>query len=188
MHATQAVENKYYWGIDPGSLVMGYAILNNQGKLVSMGTLTLRGTDAEKYKAIFHFMNQMFAEFPPIKIGIESPFYGKNIQSMLTLARAQMVVITSAALADVAYEEYAPRLVKQWVTGSGNATKEAVAEILKRKFSLQTMPTKKDASDALAVAFCTWLNRLENKIEKMQKFNNWGEFVNKKNKIIKKNT
>ena len=59
MNTTEAIENKYYWGIDPGSLVMGYAILNDQGALVTMGTLTLTGTDAEKYKAIFHFMNQI---------------------------------------------------------------------------------------------------------------------------------
>ena len=113
-------------------------------------------------------------------MGIEAPFYGKNIQAMLKLARAQTVVILSAALANVTYEEYAPRLVKQWVTGNGNATKEEVAEILKRKFSLQSMPAKKDASDALAVAFCIWLTRFEKKMEKVQKFTSWVDFIHKK--------
>ena len=176
----QAVEKKYYWGIDPGSLVMGYAILSEQGKLHKLGILTLKGTDAEKYRIIFKFIQEMLQLFPPKKIGIEAPFYGKNIQAMMKLARAQSVVITAMALAEIPCLELAPRLVKQWATGKGNASKEEVAEIMQRKFQLQNIPKQKDATDALAIAFCIFSQK-ENVIPTNQKqFSSWKTYFEKK--------
>ena len=178
------MHEKYYWGVDPGSVVMGYAILDKSHQLCNFGTLSLKGSDAEKYKFIFLWFEKMLQEYPAIRMGIEAPFYGKNVQSMMKLARSQSVVITCAALANVEYREYAPRFIKQWITGNGAADKTQVAQVLQRKFAFSTIPEKKDATDALAIAVCCAMDVLPIQLEnqKNKKFKDWEDFYNKNSK------
>lgn len=146
-------------GIDPGTNILGYSIIeiiDKKVKLISLGVVRLdkAGDHYQKLKTIFEKINYLIEEYQPSQMAVETPFYGKNAQSMLKLGRAQGVAITAAAVNLIPVFEYAPLKVKQSITGRGRATKEQVSDMLQHLLKLDTMPKYFDASDALGVAVC----------------------------------
>lgn len=146
-------------GIDPGTLVMGYGLIcadKNNVSLIEMGVLQLSKHEdhAERLKLIFRKMDTLIKTHSPTAVAIEAPFYGKNVQSMLKLGRAQGVAIAAAMMCGLNAVEYAPRKVKQSVTGRGNATKEQVWQMLQHTLNVVEDVRFMDAADAVAVAMC----------------------------------
>lgn len=148
-------------GIDPGTTILGYGIIEVQGKqmkLVAMGVLRLDKIEDHhlKLQKIFERVIELMDGFHPDELAIEAPFFGKNVQSMLKLGRAQGVAIAAALSRKLPVVEYAPRKIKQSITGSGSASKEQVAAMLQRTLSIpdSDMPEKLDATDGLAAAVC----------------------------------
>ncbi|MFY7794059.1 MAG: crossover junction endodeoxyribonuclease RuvC [Chitinophagaceae bacterium] len=155
-----AEPSKIILGVDPGSVVMGYAILQVTAQkpiMVEMDTISLNGKSDmyDRLGAIYRLMSGILTRHRPAELAIEAPFFGKNVQSMLKLGRAQGVVIAAAMMHDIPVTEYSPRRIKQVVTGNGNAPKEKVWEMLQHTLDLKELETPRlDASDALAVALC----------------------------------
>ncbi|WP_187261647.1 crossover junction endodeoxyribonuclease RuvC [Pontibacter beigongshangensis] len=150
---------KLILGIDPGTQEMGYGLIEVKGSkvlVIQYGVIHLKSysNHAIKLKKIFDRMIQLIDEYLPDELAIESPFYGTNVQSMLKLGRAQGVAIAAALSRDIPYVEYAPKKVKQSVTGNGNASKEQVASMLVQILKIDAAPKLYDATDALAVALC----------------------------------
>ena len=151
--------DKIILGIDPGTVVMGYGLVHVKGKelvLVNYGILKLSKlkTHPEKLKRIFDRVDQLIMEYKPDEMAIEAPFFGKNVQSMLKLGRAQGVAIAAALNRNLPFEEYTPKKIKQSITGSGNASKEQVAHMLVRLLGMKEVPEYLDATDGLAAAVC----------------------------------
>jgi crossover junction endodeoxyribonuclease RuvC len=153
------LKEKIILGVDPGTTVMGYGLIMVQGSKINViqyGVIHL-----DKYKdhalklgKIFERVSQLIDEYHPDEMAIEAPFFGKNIQSMLKLGRAQGIAMAAAISREVPIVEYAPKKVKQSVTGNGNASKEQVAAMLSRLLNLKEAPKLLDATDALGVAVC----------------------------------
>jgi len=149
-------------GIDPGTSIMGYGIIRVTGKskveMIEMGALHLSkySDHALKLKKIFDRCVQLIETHNPDEMAVEAPFFGKNIQSMLKLGRAQGVAFAAALSRDLTIAEYAPRKIKKSITGSGAASKEQVAGMVQRilKIPKDSMPKNLDASDGIAVALC----------------------------------
>ena len=146
-------------GIDPGTTATGYGVVKTDGtktEMLVMGIIDLKKYNDHytKLKHIFERTLQLIDEFHPDEMALEAPFYGKNVQSMLKLGRAQGVSMAAGLYRSVPIFEYAPRKVKQAITGNGNASKEQVAGMLKSLLNLRELPTQLDASDGLAVAMC----------------------------------
>jgi len=146
-------------GIDPGTLVMGYGLISVSGNTVSlleMGVLRLSAYDdhSQRLHLIFKKTAALISTHKPTAVAIEAPFFGKNVQSMLKLGRAQGVAIAAAMAAGLHATEYAPRKVKQSITGRGNATKEQVVAMLQQILKFQEEVQYTDATDAVAVALC----------------------------------
>ncbi|XZF13268.1 crossover junction endodeoxyribonuclease RuvC [Chitinophagaceae bacterium MMS25-I14] len=162
-------------GIDPGTLVMGYGLIaidKNKISLVEMGVLQLarRQEHAERLEMIFRKMEALIKMHQPGAVAIEAPFFGKNVQSMLKLGRAQGVAIAAAMMHGLQAVEYAPRKVKQAVTGRGNASKEQIWQILQHTLKFEEDPRFMDATDAVAVALCHhYENRVANIIPPQSK-------------------
>lgn len=151
-------------GMDPGTSVMGYGVIlvsGNALKLLQFGVIHLSKytTHQLKLKKIFERVISIIEEYHPDEVAIEAPFYGKNVQSMLKLGRAQGVAMSAALSKEIPITEYAPKKVKQSVTGNGNASKEQVASMLKTLLNFSETPKLLDATDALAVAICHYFNR-----------------------------
>ncbi|MBX9852507.1 MAG: crossover junction endodeoxyribonuclease RuvC [Cytophagaceae bacterium] len=152
-------KEKIILGVDPGTSVMGYGIIvvkDSKLKLIQYGVIHL-----DKYKEhsiklskIFERVLQLIDEYHPDEMAIEAPFFGKNIQSMLKLGRAQGIAIAAAISREVPIVEYSPKKIKQSVTGNGNASKEQVAAMLGRLLNFKDIPKLLDATDALGVAVC----------------------------------
>ncbi len=152
-------KEKIILGLDPGTDVMGYgAIMIRGGRvtLLQFGVIRLNKFAGHelRLKKIFERVISLVEEFSPDDVAIEAPFFGKNVQSMLKLGRAQGVAMAAALSRQVPIIEYAPKKVKQSVTGNGNASKEQVARMLMSTFALKELPKLLDATDALAVALC----------------------------------
>ena len=146
-------------GIDPGTLVMGYGLIlvnKSNVSLIEMGVLQLSKYDdhAERLHLIFKKMESLIATHKPVAVAIEAPFFGKNVQSMLKLGRAQGVAIAAAMMSGLHAVEYAPRKIKQSITGRGNATKEQVLQMLTQTLNIVEDVRFMDATDAVAVALC----------------------------------
>lgn len=146
-------------GIDPGTSVMGYGIIHcksNKMTLVSHGVLKLSKYEdhALRLKVIFDRVIGLIDQYNPDELAIEAPFFGKNVQSMLKLGRAQGISIAAALSREIPYTEYAPRKIKQAVTGNGNASKEQVARMIQTLLGMKELPEYMDASDGLAAAIC----------------------------------
>lgn len=146
-------------GIDPGTNVMGYAMLGVNGKrpeLIVMGIIKLSKFESHylRLSRIYERVSGLIKEYLPDELAIEAPFFGKNVQSMLKLGRAQGVAIAAAIARDIPIAEYAPLTIKQSVTGSGSADKQRVATMLKHLLSIpdEKMPHLFDATDALGAA------------------------------------
>jgi crossover junction endodeoxyribonuclease RuvC len=152
-------DNQVILGIDPGTLVMGYGLIS-AGKsnisLIEMGVLQLSKHEDHSHRLhlIFKKMESLIAIHKPQAVAIEAPFFGKNVQSMLKLGRAQGVAIAAAMMSGLHAEEYSPRKVKQSVTGRGNATKEQVLSMLQHTLGIAGDVRFMDATDAVAVALC----------------------------------
>ncbi len=189
-------------GIDPGTNVTGYGLLQVEGRTAScivLGDIDLhRITDPyQKLRYIFDRISGLIDEYRPDEVALESPFFGKNIQSMLKLGRAQGVAMAAALSRGVPVAEYAPRKVKQTITGRGAATKEQVALMLKNLLHLETLPRHLDATDGLAVAVCHWFQsapvpKLESRTKKKAlgggpvASSSWEQFVSNHPERIKK--
>lgn len=153
------IKEKIILGLDPGTNVMGYGLILINGSrmtVIQFGVIDMGkyGDHALKLKKIFERVLALVDEYKPDEVALEAPFYGKNIQSMLKLGRAQGVAMSAALYREVPITEYAPKKVKQSVTGNGNASKEQVAKMLMQIFSIKELPPLLDSTDALAVAVC----------------------------------
>jgi crossover junction endodeoxyribonuclease RuvC len=150
---------KIILGIDPGTLVMGYGLISvdkSNISLVEMGVLQLAKNEdhAERLKLIYMKMEGLIKFHNPVAVAIEAPFFGKNVQSMLKLGRAQGVAIAAAMMHGLNATEYAPRKIKQSITGRGNASKEQVWQMLQHTLKFKDDVRFMDATDAVAVALC----------------------------------
>ena len=177
-------------GIDPGTLVMGYGLISvykSNISLVEMGVLQLakKQDHAERLELIFRKMEGIIQAHRPAAVAIEAPFYGKNVQSMLKLGRAQGVAIAAAMMNGLNAVEYAPRKVKQSITGKGNATKEQVWQILQHTLKFEEDPRFMDATDAVAVALChhyelrlpVSAGKGPTRVSNVKKRGNWAAFI-----------
>jgi len=183
MAVKKPVKERIILGIDPGTSVMGYGLILCEGKkmsLLRMGVIKLSKypDHAVKMKKIFDRVSQLIEEFNPDELAIEAPFFGKNVQSMLKLGRAQGVSIAAALRYDMAYVEYAPRKIKQSITGNGNASKEQVAALLQSTLNIpkEDMPKDLDATDGLAAAV-THFYQSSSKIGG-KSYSSWKSFIN----------
>jgi crossover junction endodeoxyribonuclease RuvC len=174
-------------GIDPGTNIMGYGLLHCNDKAFSlMNTgivhLSKLKNQSDKLKMIFERSIYLIDTYKPVELAIEAPFYGNNIQSMLKLGRAQGIAIAAALSRDIPVFEYAPRKIKQSITGNGAASKEQVAQMLQVLCKFDEMPSYLDATDGLAVAVCHFfqgkaLNHNLKQPKTKSKSNSWSDFV-----------
>ncbi len=169
-------------GIDPGTTVMGFGMIKVTGKkleLILMDELILNKFDSHslRLKKIFERTLQLIDEFHPDELAIEAPFFGKNVQSMLKLGRAQGVAMAAGLYREVPITEYLPKKVKMAVTGNGNASKEQVAAMLKRLLNISVLPTKLDATDGLAVAVCHYFNFDQKNKKGKKSYGSWKSFI-----------
>lgn len=146
-------------GIDPGTNLMGYGIIRSTGKhpsYIDMGVVDLKkeGHHYLKLRKIYSSTLDLLERYLPDEVAIEAPFYGKNVQSMLKLGRAQGVAMAAVLSRNIPVVEYAPRKIKLSITSAGDASKEQVAAMLARMFNLKELPRNLDATDGLAVAVC----------------------------------
>ncbi len=171
-------------GIDPGTLFMGFGIVQQQGtriKLVDMGTLRLTKV-ADPYERLFRIHEKVISLIRlhhPESFAIEAPFYGKNVQSMLKLGRAQGVALAAALQSGLRASEYSPRKVKKSITGNGNASKEQVCEMVKRILHCSVKEQQLDATDAIAVAICHHFQLQSGVFGQKDSPKNWKAFINK---------
>ena len=174
-------------GIDPGTNIMGYGLLHitgNQAGMLAMGVLDMR-KERDVYVRlgrIFERVSGLITEFHPDELAIEAPFFGKNVQSMLKLGRAQGVAIAAAISRGVPISEYEPSTIKLAITGNGAASKEQVAGMLQRmlKIDEQDMRVQMDATDALAAAYCHFLKR--GLPHSPVHYSSWKDFVKRREK------
>ncbi len=183
------VKEKVILGIDPGTTIMGYGIINVVGKeanLIALGVIELKkyADHYTKLKKIFERVLSLIEQYHPDEMAVEAPFYGKNVQSMLKLGRAQGVAISAALSRSIPIFEYAPRKIKMSITGQGNASKEQVAMLLKSLLKIKELPSDLDATDGLAAAMCHFYQ--SDVPDTAKTFNSWKDFINKNPGRIKK--
>lgn len=155
----KVVKDKIILGIDPGTSEMGYGLISVKGnkmEMITMGIIHLSKYKDHflKMQRIFNRVVQLIDEYHPDELSVEAPFFGKNVQSMLKLGRAQGVAIAAALSRDMPITEYAPKKIKQAITGNGNASKEQVARMLQQLLTIKELPKYLDATDGLAAAVC----------------------------------
>ena len=168
-------------GIDPGTAILGYGIVKEAGKqlsLLNLGVIKLDHLDnhALKLQRIFEKISVLIEQYQPDCMALEAPFYGKNIQVMLKLGRAQGVAMAAALNKNIPIFEYAPRKIKQSVTGNGNAAKEQVAAMLQTLLKFNETPQFLDATDGLAVAVCHSFQNQRSAGSKSN-YSGWAAFV-----------
>lgn len=182
-------------GIDPGTTVMGYGVIKVKGtsmELLTIGVLKLSRLDDhyEKLSRIFDRTLSLIDEYGVQQLAIEAPFFGKNVQSMLKLGRAQGAAISAALYRKLPIAEYAPLRIKQAITGRGGASKEQVAYMLLQMFRLEAIPEYLDATDGLAAAVCHAFQRQYPFESKMKNTKNtrtsWAEFIKNNPDRLKK--
>jgi crossover junction endodeoxyribonuclease RuvC len=181
-------EKRIILGIDPGTTNMGYGLIETIGKqpyLVALGYIELHKIKDHyrKLQRIFERTIMLIDEFHPQELAIESPFYGNNVQSMLKLGRAQGVAISAALYRNLPIFEYAPRKIKQSITGQGDASKEQVARLLQKILQINDMPKNLDATDGLAVALCHFYQK--NSIVSKREYKDWNDYLRKNPDRIK---
>lgn len=186
------VRERVILGIDPGTTILGYGIIEchqKQMSLQALGVLHLEKYNDHhlKLQKIFERTIELIEGFKPDEVAIEAPFFGKNVQSMLKLGRAQGVAIAAALSRGIAVTEYAPRKIKQSITGNGNASKEQVAAMIQQILKIPTadMPDKLDATDGLAAAVCHFFQS-SGPSGNSRKHNGWAAFVKSQPDRIKK--
>lgn len=173
-------KEKIILGIDPGTSIMGFGLIKVVGK--SMQFIQLNELDLKKYddhylklKLIFERTIELIDTHHPDEIAIEAPFFGKNVQSMLKLGRAQGVAMAAGLSRQIPITEYSPKKIKMAITGNGNASKEQVAKMLQNLLTLKTLPKNLDATDGLAAAVCHFYN--EGKVGGEKSYTGWASFV-----------
>lgn len=167
-------------GIDPGTTIMGFGLIKVVGK--KMTFVQLNELDLKKYsdhylklKLIFERTIELIDTHKPDEIAIEAPFFGKNVQSMLKLGRAQGVAMAAGLSREIPITEYLPKKIKMAITGNGNASKEQVAKMLQSLLGLKTLPKNLDATDGLAAAVCHFYN--SGRVEIGKSYSGWASFV-----------
>ena len=185
------IKDKIILGIDPGTNLMGYGVLqitNSKPSVITLGVIDLRKY-ANHYLKLAHIherVSGIIQSYLPDELAIEAPFFGKNVQSMLKLGRAQGVAMAAALERDIPITEYAPLKIKMAITGNGQASKEQVADMLKRILKLNNEMTGPflDATDALAAAYCHYLQMDRPVSEKS--YSSWKDFIAKNpGKVVK---
>lgn len=178
-------------GIDPGTTVMGYGIIrvkDNKAEMLAMGVLELKkyADHYQKLQRIFARTLSLVDEFHPDCLAIEAPFFGKNVQSMLKLGRAQGAAIAAALYRDLPVVEYAPLKIKMAITGNGRAAKEQVADMLRRylRISQEDMLPQLDATDGLAAAYCHFLQSGKPSID--SEYKSWKDYINQNGTKVRK--
>jgi crossover junction endodeoxyribonuclease RuvC len=177
-------------GIDPGTQITGYAVLEHyfgHYKVETMGLIKLNkfSDHQEKLKEIFLQVQEIIETYGPTELAIEAPFFGKNVQSMLKLGRAQGVAIAAGITMGLNITEYSPKKVKQSITGNGNASKEQVAAMLQNILNIRMENDFFDATDALGVALCHF-HQLSSFNSGNQKYSGWKSFLSENpDKLIK---
>ncbi len=171
-------------GVDPGTIVMGYGlirIVNRKPELLAMGVIQLNKFQDHyiRLKRIHERISGLIDEFLPDEMALEAPFYGKNVQTMLKLGRAQGAAMVAGLLRDIPITEYAPMRIKQSITGNGHASKEQVADMLQKTLRIpqEKMPRMLDATDGLAVALCHHYQTSNPLASSTNVVRNWEDFV-----------
>lgn len=167
-------------GIDPGTTIMGFGLIkvvNNNMEFMMLNELQLSKYDHHylKLKHIFNRTLELIDNYHPDEIAIEAPFFGKNVQSMLKLGRAQGVAMAAGLSRDIPITEYSPKKIKMAITGNGNASKEQVAKMLQSLLGIKTLPKNLDSTDGLAAAVCHFYNAGKGGQDK--KYTGWKAFV-----------
>ena len=182
-------KEKIILGIDPGTTIMGFGLIKVVGK--TMTFLQLNELDLKKYddhylklKLIFERTIELIDTHHPDEIAIEAPFFGKNVQSMLKLGRAQGVAMAAGLSREIPITEYSPKKIKMSITGNGNATKEQVAKMLQSLLGLKTIPKNLDATDGLAAAVCHFYN--DGRVEIGKSYTGWSAFIKQNEDRVKK--
>jgi crossover junction endodeoxyribonuclease RuvC len=181
-------------GIDPGTLLMGYCVIealknNFSIKTIDVLKLSSKKDQYQRLQLIHKKITELVEAYTPNEFAIEAPFFGKNVQSMLKLGRAQGVAIAAAMGQNIPVTEYSPRKIKQSITGNGNADKEQVWKMLQRITALPDKPKYFDATDALAVAICHYYGNssmVEKKSTGAKKASGWEKFIQQNPERISK--
>ena len=171
---------KIILGIDPGTSIMGFGLIKVTGKkmtFIQMNELLLKKykDPFTKLKLIFERTIELIDTYHPDEIAIEAPFYGKNVQSMLKLGRAQGVAMAAGLSRQIPITEYFPKKIKMAITGNGNASKEQVAKMLQSTLGLKSLPKNLDSTDGLAAAVCHFYN--EGRVEAGKNYTGWSAYV-----------
>jgi crossover junction endodeoxyribonuclease RuvC len=183
VNVNQPVKERIILGIDPGTAVMGYGLIKETGskmELIALGSIKILGNADDhmlKLQRIFEKTIGLIDNYHPDALAIEAPFYGKNIQVMLKLGRAQGTAIAAALSRNIPVNEYSPRKIKQAITGNGNATKEQVAGMLQRLLNFTETPEFLDATDGLAVAVCHSFQKITTGRGSKISYSGWESFV-----------
>lgn len=181
--------DKIILGIDPGTNILGYGLIHNKGNkidFIAMDVIKLSKMEDPylKLKTIFEQLLLIIEKYKPDEMAIEAPFFGKNVQSMLKLGRAQGVAIAAALYKSIPIFEYSPRKIKQSITGKGSASKEQLAAMLQRLVHFDDLPKYLDASDALGVAVCHYFQKTGTTESK--NYSGWKSFVtDNPNRLLK---
>ena len=167
-------------GIDPGTTIMGFGlikIVKGEMEFMQLNELILSKYDDHylKLKHIFNRTIELIDTYHPDEIALEAPFFGKNVQSMLKLGRAQGVAMAAGLSREIPVTEYSPKKIKMAITGNGNASKEQVAKMLQSLLGFKTLPKNLDSTDGLAAAVCHFFNSGASQGQK--KYTGWGAFV-----------
>ena len=182
------MDEKIILGIDPGTTIMGFGLIKVKDKkmsLILMNELNLTKYKDHylKLKLIFERTVSLIESYNPDEIAIEAPFFGKNIQSMLKLGRAQGVAMAAGLVREIPIQEYSPKKIKMSITGNGNASKEQVAKMLQSLLKIEKLPKNLDSTDGLAAAVCHFYNSQNSFGEK--KYSGWTSFVKNNQKKIR---
>ena len=179
--------DKIILGIDPGTTIMGFGlikVINKKMELIEMEELKLIKIKDHyvRLKLIFEKTIELIDKHKPDEISIEAPFFGKNVQSMLKLGRAQGVAMAAGLSKQIPVTEYSPKKIKMAITGNGNASKEQVAKMLQNLFSIKELPKNLDSTDGLAAAVCHFYNNESISTEK--KYSGWSSYIKNNPKKI----
>ena len=182
-------EEQIILGIDPGTTIMGFGLIKIVGKkmeFLQLNELNLKKYDDHylKLKLIFERTIELIDSYHPDEIAIEAPFFGKNVQSMLKLGRAQGVAMAAGLSREVPITEYSPKKIKMAITGNGNASKEQVAKMLQSLLTLKELPKNLDATDGLAAAVCHFYN--QGRVTIGKNYSGWSSFVKQNEGRVKK--
>ncbi len=184
------INEKIILGIDPGTNIMGFGLIKvkeNKMSLIQMNELVLNKLDDHylRLKHIFERTIDLIEKYNPDEISIEAPFFGKNVQSMLKLGRAQGVAMAAGLSKEIPITEYSPKKIKMSITGNGNASKEQVAKMLQSLLNIKELPKNLDSTDGLAAAVCHYYNRNKSK-SSSKNYSGWTAFIkNNNDRIIK---